>query len=121
MRGVGVKSLNILYPRGALCVNTHGFPGANIPCDLHMEHINSRLKIMLHNLGSIFPQRLLKKQASQLQQCSTYIKPLSVKLPHVFTLITILHVISERTLTRFCVKLSMRMYSCQLEKESSQY
>ena len=32
------------------CINTQGFPGANIPCDLYMEHLNRRLQIMLQNL-----------------------------------------------------------------------
>ena len=22
------------------CINTRGYPGTNIPCDLHMEHLN---------------------------------------------------------------------------------
>ena len=33
-------------------VNTAGMKGKNIPVDLHMEHLNRRLKIMLRNLGS---------------------------------------------------------------------
>ena len=32
------------------CVNTKGSKGGNIPCDLHMEHLNRRLKIMLRNV-----------------------------------------------------------------------
>lgn len=32
-------------------VNTHGRKGCNIPCDLHMEHLNRRLKYMIDNLG----------------------------------------------------------------------
>ena len=43
------------------CINTRGLPGANIPCDLFMEHLNRRLKIMLHNLGSnISPDAIQK-------------------------------------------------------------
>ena len=26
------------------CINTRGYPGTNIPCDLYMEHLNRRLK-----------------------------------------------------------------------------
>jgi len=38
-------------------VNTHGRPGSNIPVDLHLEHLNRRLKGMLRGLGSnISPQ-----------------------------------------------------------------
>ena len=34
------------------CVNTRGYEGANIPGDLHMKHLNRRLKIMMRNLGA---------------------------------------------------------------------
>lgn len=34
------------------CINTRGAPGANIPCDLHMEHLNRRLKTVLRNLAA---------------------------------------------------------------------
>ena len=33
-------------------VNTHGRPGKNIPCDLHMEHLNRDVKASLCDLGS---------------------------------------------------------------------
>ena len=43
------------------CVNTKGLPGKNIPCDLHMEHLNRRLKIILRNLGAnITPKAVVK-------------------------------------------------------------
>ena len=29
------------------CINTRGYPGANIPCDLFMEHLNRRLKTVI--------------------------------------------------------------------------
>ncbi len=31
-------------------VNTRGVPGRNIPCDLHLEHLNRLLKEAIHNL-----------------------------------------------------------------------
>lgn len=34
------------------CVNTHGRTGTNIPCDLHMEHLNRRLKSVMRGMGS---------------------------------------------------------------------
>lgn len=34
------------------CVNTKGYKGANIPCDLYMEHLNRRLKTVLRYLGA---------------------------------------------------------------------
>ena len=33
-------------------VNTVGREGHDIPCDLHMEHLNRRLKLMMSTLGS---------------------------------------------------------------------
>jgi len=32
------------------CINTKSRPGANVPNDLHMEHLNWRLKIVLRGL-----------------------------------------------------------------------
>ena len=43
------------------CVNTRGVPGANIPCDLHMEHLNRRLKIVIKNLGANVNPKLIQK------------------------------------------------------------
>ena len=34
------------------CVNTSGRQGCNIPMDLHMEHLNRRLKSILCSMGS---------------------------------------------------------------------
>jgi len=31
-------------------VNTRGYPGANIPCDLFMEHLNRRLKTVIRSM-----------------------------------------------------------------------
>ena len=43
------------------CVNTHGRQGKNIPCDLHMEHLNRRLKTVLRNMGgNIKPSSVVK-------------------------------------------------------------
>ena len=33
-------------------INTHGVPGKNIPCDLHMEHLNRVLKTAIQHLGA---------------------------------------------------------------------
>ena len=42
-------------------VNTRGCVGKNIPVDLHMEHLNRRLKCMLHHLGSnVTPESVLR-------------------------------------------------------------
>ena len=34
------------------CINTRGIAGANIPCDLFMEHLNRRLKRVIHSMGA---------------------------------------------------------------------
>lgn len=47
------------------CVNTRGYAGANIPCDLHMEHLNRRLKTIIRGMGSnISPSRIQKASRS---------------------------------------------------------
>ena len=42
------------------CINTHGSPGANIPCDLHMEHLNKRLKTIRNMRGNVNPTTIHK-------------------------------------------------------------
>lgn len=43
------------------CVNTHGKPGHNIPCDLHMEHCNRLCKVAVQTLGAnIAPKSLTR-------------------------------------------------------------
>ena len=50
--------MQLLWSR---CVNTRGFKGSNIPCDLYMEHLNRRLKTILRNLGAnITPEAVQK-------------------------------------------------------------
>ena len=41
------------------CIHTQGRQGANIACDLHMEHLNRRLKNVLRGMSSnITPARV---------------------------------------------------------------
>ena len=43
------------------CINTKGYAGANIPCDLHMEHLNRRLKSVIRNMGvNVKPATIVK-------------------------------------------------------------
>ena len=43
------------------CVNTRGRKGTNIPCDLHMEHMNRRLKTVVRSMVSnVTPSRIQK-------------------------------------------------------------
>ena len=43
------------------CINTKGYAGANIPCDLHMEHSNRRLKTVIRSMGAnVKPATIVK-------------------------------------------------------------
>ena len=44
-------------------VNTQGRPGKNIPLDLHMEHFNRKLKMMIRNLGSNITPKAVHRAA----------------------------------------------------------
>ena len=63
------------------CINTKGCRGANIPSDLHMEHLNRRLKIVLRSLGaSITPKVVIKagKSIAAVQQvCQSFEEQMS--------------------------------------------
>ena len=43
------------------CINTRGYQGANIPGDLHMEHLNRRLKTAMRNLGANINPRSIER------------------------------------------------------------
>lgn len=43
------KAAQLVWSR---CVNTSGRIGRNVPCDLHMEHLNRRIKNILCSLGA---------------------------------------------------------------------
>jgi len=47
-------------------VNTTGRGGCNIPCDLHMEHLNRRLKYMLGNIGPNANPHTIERVAKSL-------------------------------------------------------
>ena len=57
------------------CINTQGRQGTNIPCDLHMEHLNRTLKTLLRGLGdNMTPKTVVKagKSLAVVQQvCHT--------------------------------------------------
>ena len=60
----------LLSPRQAAqlkwsrCINTKGFRGCNVPCDLHLEHLNCCLKDMIRGLHSNVTPKALSR-ASQ--------------------------------------------------------
>ena len=47
-------------------VNTHGRVGCNIPCDLHLEHHNRRLKTLLRHLGSNLQKTCIERAAKSI-------------------------------------------------------
>ena len=48
------------------CINTQGKPGSNISCDLHIEHLNRRLKGMIHNIHSKKPDNSINRVAKSI-------------------------------------------------------
>ena len=46
--------------------------GHNIPCDLHMEHLNRRLKTILNHLGSNIQPETILKGGKVHWSCSQY-------------------------------------------------
>lgn len=52
------KKAQLIWSR---CINTKGYAGANIPCDLHMEHLNRRLKSVIRSMGAnVRPAAIVK-------------------------------------------------------------
>ena len=43
------------------CINTKGYQGKNIPCDLFMEHLNRRLKMILRSPGANVTPKSIQK------------------------------------------------------------
>ena len=48
------------------CINTKGRAGCNIPCDLHLEHLNRRLKIVLRSMGAIMTSASILRASRSL-------------------------------------------------------
>ena len=48
------------------CINTKGLIGANIPCDLFMEHLNRRLKKIIRIMGPNVTPKALQKGAKAI-------------------------------------------------------
>ena len=49
------------------CINTRGYQDANIPCDLHIEHLNRRLKIMMRKLGANIRSKSIEKAGRTIE------------------------------------------------------
>uniref|UniRef100_A0A1X7VUI6 DUF6589 domain-containing protein n=1 Tax=Amphimedon queenslandica TaxID=400682 RepID=A0A1X7VUI6_AMPQE len=54
------KAQQLAYSR---FINTHGRIGCNISCDLHLEHLNRRLKAILRNLQSNMQTKIICRAA----------------------------------------------------------
>ncbi len=52
------EKAQLLYSR---CVNTRGYPGANIPCDLFMEHLNRTLKTVIRGMKANVNPTMIQK------------------------------------------------------------
>ena len=67
------KAAQLAYSR---FVNTQGRVGQNIPSDLHMEHLNRRLKTVLNHLSSNIQPTTIAKAAKSIGVvhtiCSTF-------------------------------------------------
>ena len=63
-------------------INTHGKVGHNVPCDLHMEHLNKRLKGCIRSAGSnIYPkaiERVAKSLGPISHVCTQFEKELEL-------------------------------------------
>ena len=61
------KKKQLLWSR---CVNTRGYTGTNIPCDLYMEHLNRQLKSIIQGMGgNVTPARIQKAAKSIAVVC----------------------------------------------------
>jgi len=47
-------------------VNTQGKPGKNVSCDLHIEHLNNRLKGMINNIHAKNPDNAIDRVAKSI-------------------------------------------------------
>ena len=52
------QSQQLIWSR---CINVHGLPGKNIPCDLFLEHLNRICKQAVETLGSNFSEKALER------------------------------------------------------------
>ena len=48
------------------CINTKGYRGCNVSCDLHLEHLNHRLKGMIRGLHSNVTPKALRRAAQSV-------------------------------------------------------
>ncbi len=75
------QRMQLLWSR---CINTKGHKGANIPCDLYMEHLNRRLKTVVRGMGSNVSPSKIQRAGETLQPiqnvCETFEKQTASQL-----------------------------------------
>lgn len=54
-------------------VNTHGLPGHNIECDLHMEHLNRLCKTAIRDMGANKTQKAIIRASKALSKTSAIV------------------------------------------------
>ena len=91
-----MAQINLLSPRQVReikwnrTINTTGRKGKNIPVDLHLEHLNRRLKIMMRNLGSNITPATVARSAKALgiieQVCSQFSQEIGIETKDFHTI-----------------------------------
>lgn len=96
-RNYAIEAVNLLYQTHTLSprlvaqlkwgrfINTHGRQGCNIAGDLHLEHLNKRLKGILHNLGPNNNTDTIQRAAKWSARCANNLKGRRVLLKTVIT------------------------------------
>ena len=73
---IGLSPMKVSEIKWSWTVTTTGRVGKNIPVDLHMEHLNRTLKIMMYNLGSNISPNSVKRSSKTLstieQACARF-------------------------------------------------
>lgn len=80
-------------------MNIKGRTGCNIPCDLHLEHLNRRLKSIINNMGSNVTKSSFKQAAASIN----VVNHISQKFEEEVQSSQILTIIHIRTLRRILV------------------
>ena len=79
-------------------INTQGRQGCNIPCDLHMEHLNRQLKCIMRNMEANVTDKSISVAAKSIGVVNNICKVLRMKLKHNPHQIATLHPALKETL-----------------------
>ena len=102
-------------------INTTGRKGKNIPVDLHLEHLNRRLKIMMQNLGSNITPTTVARSAKALgiieQVCSQFSQDIGVEVKDFHTIPSV-----KEDLLRIQQQLiDIEVFKVKLDRQHSAY